>query len=130
MQSGTAAGAVQPGAYGPRRSLQLAGIGAAASRWTNRWWTTCWRIVEQTRTHESLALGVSPRGAQALYRAAQALALVEGRDYVIPDDIKRLAVPIFAHRVVVNTRVALAQRRPELGERIIEDILQHIDVPF
>ena len=45
-------------------------------------------IVEKTRTHESLSLGVSPRGAQALYRSAQALALLEGRDYAIPDDIK------------------------------------------
>src|SRR3954453_1367921 len=45
-------------------------------------------IVERTRTHEALALGVSPRGAQALYRACQALALVEGREYVVPDDVK------------------------------------------
>ena len=75
-------------------------------------------IVEQTRNHESLALGVSPRGAQALYRAAQALAVVEGREYVIPDDVKRLVIPVFAHRVVINTRVALAQRSLDLGERI------------
>jgi MoxR-like ATPase len=87
-------------------------------------------IVERTRTHESLALGVSPRGSQALYRSAQALALLEGRDYVIPDDIKRLAVPIFAHRVVVNARAALAQRRGDLGDRVIEDILSQIDVPL
>ena len=59
-------------------------------------------IVEKTRNHESLALGVSPRGSQALYRAAQALALLEGRDYAIPDDVKRLAGPLFAHRVVIN----------------------------
>ena len=72
-------------------------------------------IVEKTRAHESLALGVSPRGAQALYRAAQALAMVEGRDYVIPDDIKRLVIPVFAHRIVVNARTSLvaAQRRVE-----------------
>ena len=71
-------------------------------------------IVEKTRTHESLALGVSPRGSQALYRAVQALALLEGRDYAIPDDVKRLAVPVFAHRVVINTRTTLgaAPRRP------------------
>ncbi len=53
---------------------------------------------------------MSPRGAQALYRAAQALALVEGRDYVLPDDIKRLAVPVFAHRIAVNSRLPLASR--------------------
>src|SRR5678815_2553312 len=86
-------------------------------------------IVARTRTHESLALGVSPRGSQALFRASQALALVEGRDYVIPHDIKRLAVPIFGHRVVVSARASLAQRKSDLGERIIEEILQHIDVP-
>ena len=72
-------------------------------------------IVERTRSHESLAMGVSPRGAQALYRATQALAAVEGRDYATPDDVKRLVVPVFAHRVVVNTRVAIAQRSAEVG---------------
>ena len=87
-------------------------------------------IVEKTRAHESLALGVSPRGSQALFRAAQALALVEGRDYAIPDDLKRLAGPIFAHRVVVNARAALAQRRGDLGDRVIEEILSQIDVPL
>ena len=87
-------------------------------------------IVEKTRSHEALALGVSPRGSQALYRAAQALALVEGRDYVIPYDVKRLAIPVFAHRVIVNTRAALVQRRSDLGDRIIEEILNQIDVPL
>jgi MoxR-like ATPase len=87
-------------------------------------------IVERTRAHESLTLGVSPRGAQALFRATQALALLEGRDYAIPDDVKRLAVPVFAHRVVVNTRVALAQRSGDLGERILQEILSLVDVPL
>ncbi len=87
-------------------------------------------IVEQTRNHESLALGVSPRGAQALYRAAQALAMVEGRDYVIPDDVKRLAVPVCAHRVVVSSRVALANRSSEWAERVIQEILTMVDVPL
>ncbi len=87
-------------------------------------------IVERTRTHEALALGVSPRGSQALYRAVQALALLEGRDYAIPDDVKRLAVPVFAHRVVINTRTTLAQRRADAGERIIEEILSQVEVPL
>jgi MoxR-like ATPase len=87
-------------------------------------------IVEKTRQHEALALGVSPRGSQALYRAAQALALVEGRDYVVPDDVKRLATPIFAHRVVINTRATLAPRRADVGERIIEEILSQVEVPL
>ena len=87
-------------------------------------------IVERTRAHESLALGVSPRGSQALYRAVQALAVVEGRDYAIPDDVKRLAVPLFAHRVVINTRTTMVQRRAEVGERIIEEILSQVEVPL
>ena len=87
-------------------------------------------IVEKTRNHESLALGVSPRGSQALYRAVQALALLDGRDYATPDDVKRLAVPLFAHRVVINTRTTLVQRRADVGERIIEEILSQVDVPL
>ena len=87
-------------------------------------------IVERTREHESLAMGVSPRGAQALYRATQALAAVEGRDYVVPDDIKRMVVPVFAHRVVVNTRIAIAQRSAEAAEKILGEILTLVDVPL
>jgi MoxR-like ATPase len=87
-------------------------------------------IVEKTRTHESLMLGVSPRGAQALYRASQALALSEGRDYVIPDDVKRLVIPVCAHRVAVNTRAALSQRNAEASERILQDILTQVAVPL
>ncbi|MCL6546319.1 MAG: MoxR family ATPase [Bryobacteraceae bacterium] len=86
-------------------------------------------IVEKTRQHDALALGVSPRGTQALFRATQALALLEGRDYAVPDDVKRLAVPVFAHRVLINTRVALAQRTTELAERILREILTQVEVP-
>src|SRR3984893_3012291 len=86
--------------------------------------------VEKTRNHEPLALGVSPRGAQALYRATQALALTEGREYVIPDDIKRLAVPVFAHRIALNGRSSLSQRSAETTERILQDILTLVEVPL
>jgi MoxR-like ATPase len=87
-------------------------------------------IVEKTRSHEALSLGVSPRGAQGLFRATQALALFEGRGYAIPDDVKRLAVPVFAHRVVINTRVALAQRTSEVAERVLQEILTEVEVPL
>jgi MoxR-like ATPase len=87
-------------------------------------------IVERTRNHESLAMGVSPRGAQAIYRATQALAAVEGRDYATPDDVKRLVIPVFAHRVMVNTRMAIAQRSAEVAEKILAEILTLIDVPL
>jgi MoxR-like ATPase len=87
-------------------------------------------IVDQTRSYESLALGVSPRGAQGLFRASQALALLEGRAYVIPDDIKRLVLPVFAHRVVVNARAVLTHRSTEVAERILSEILTLVEVPL
>jgi MoxR-like ATPase len=87
-------------------------------------------IVAKTREHDSLSLGVSPRGAQALYRATQALALVEGREYAIPDDVKRLVAPVFAHRVVLNNRVAPLQRSHDLADRILQEILTFVEVPL
>jgi MoxR-like ATPase len=87
-------------------------------------------VVEHTRSHDALALGVSPRGAQALYRATQALAMIEGRTYAIPDDVKRLVLPVCAHRLVVNSRAALAQRSTDFAERILSDILTQVDVPL
>ncbi len=87
-------------------------------------------IVERTRSNESLAMGVSPRGAQMLYRATQALAAVEGRDFATPDDVKRLALPVFAHRVSVNSRMILAQKPAEAAERVLTEILTMVDVPL
>ncbi|HVO98995.1 MAG TPA: MoxR family ATPase [Bryobacteraceae bacterium] len=87
-------------------------------------------VVEKTRAHEALAMGVSPRGAQALFRAAQALAAVEGREYAIPDDVKRMVVPVCAHRVVVSARASLSQRSSEVAERILGEILTLVDVPL
>ena len=62
------------------------------------------KIVAQTRENDALELGISPRGTLALFRSAQALALIDGRDFCIADDIKRLVLPVFAHRVIVNSR--------------------------
>src|SRR5262249_51368932 len=59
------------------------------------------QLVNRTRNHPDIELGVSPRGTVALFRAAQALAMVEGRSYILPDDVKRLVTPVFAHRLVV-----------------------------
>ena len=87
-------------------------------------------IVERTRNHESLVLGVSPRGSQALFRAAQAMALMHGREYLIPDDVKRLVVPVFGHRVTVEPRAAFGARRAEAADRILEEILMQIEVPL
>lgn len=87
-------------------------------------------IVARTRRHEYLSLGVSPRGSMSLYRAAQALALLEGRSYTIPDDFKRLAVPVFAHRTVVSTRYASTLKRSEQAESILQEILESVPVPL
>ena len=87
-------------------------------------------IVEKTRSNQYLALGVSPRGSLALRHAAQAMALVEGRDFCLPDDFKRLAVPVFAHRVVVQTRYGSAPRRTEQAQQILQDILNSVEVPL
>ena len=86
-------------------------------------------IVEATRRSPLLALGVSPRGALALLRAAQARALVDGREYVIPDDIKRMAVPALAHRVMGRARLERAAGSELEAEAIIDALLQEILVP-
>jgi MoxR-like ATPase len=88
------------------------------------------RIVAATRDSEMLDLGVSPRGTLALFRAAQALALGEDRTYCIPDDIKRLVVPIFAHRIVVSSRFASSLRRSEEAEAVLNEILKTVSVPL
>ncbi len=88
------------------------------------------RIVRSTRDAEILDLGVSPRGSLALYHAAQALAFIKGRDYVIPDDIKQLVVPIFAHRIVVNSRYSTGLRRSDEAEAALQEILKTVSVPL
>ncbi|MFZ0635519.1 MAG: MoxR family ATPase [Candidatus Acidiferrales bacterium] len=87
-------------------------------------------IVERTRTSEQLSLGVSPRGAVMLHRAAQARALLEGRDYCLPDDFKRLILPVFAHRVVVSSRYVSTQRKSAQAEAILDEILETTRVPL
>jgi MoxR-like ATPase len=86
-------------------------------------------IVALTREAEALELGVSPRGTLSLYRSAQALALIEGRDFCLPDDIKRLVVPAFAHRIIVSSRYSSAVRRSHEAEQILQEILLKIKVP-
>jgi MoxR-like ATPase len=83
-------------------------------------------LVAGTRTHPELALGASTRGALALYRAAQALAVTHGRDYVTPDDVKALAEPVLAHRLV--TRSWAAGGHPDAGP-VVRDILSKLKVP-
>jgi MoxR-like ATPase len=84
-------------------------------------------IVHQTRQSPELRVGVSTRGALSLYRAAQALALIEGRQFVIPEDIKRLTPAVFAHRVLLKGLVRTSQR--EQAESIIQRITEQVPVP-
>ncbi|MBI4242356.1 MAG: MoxR family ATPase [Candidatus Rokubacteria bacterium] len=86
-------------------------------------------LVEATRRAPFLALGVSPRGAQALVRAAQAQALADGRSYVVPDDVKALAGPALAHRVLVRSNLEWAGGRAVDAETIIRSLVQEIPVP-
>src|SRR5437762_321603 len=88
------------------------------------------RIVSATRISEMLDLGVSPRGTLSLFRAAQALALTEERTYCIPDDVKRLVVPVFAHRITVSSRYSSAMRRSEEAEAVLLEIMKTISVPL
>jgi len=87
-------------------------------------------IVAATRSSENLELGVSPRGSLALYRSAQALAMIEGRAYCIADDIKRLVLPCFAHRIIINSRSAGLKNKTREAEQILHEILQKVSVPI
>ena len=86
-------------------------------------------IVTKTRESERLSLGVSPRGAQMLYRAAQAKAFLDGRNFCVPEDFKPLVVPVFAHRVVVDGLYASTLKKSEQAEQVIQEIVESVAVP-
>ena len=83
-------------------------------------------LVGATRTHPQAALGASPRGSLGLLHAAQAYAAISGRTYVQPDDIKRLAVPVLAHRLILRPET---RAKRVTGPAVIEEILGRIPVP-
>ena len=84
-------------------------------------------IIEATRESEELHVGVSTRGTLCLYRAAQSLALIEGRQFVVPDDIKQLAVPVLSHRVI--TKGYLHGRYTQAVEALVHRIVEQVPVP-
>jgi MoxR-like ATPase len=86
-------------------------------------------IVEETREDEAVAVGASPRGAIGLRRAAQARAVLDGRDYCIPDDVNELAVDVLAHRLIVDPRSGCAQGGEE-AVWILREILDRTSVPL
>jgi MoxR-like ATPase len=83
-------------------------------------------LVRATRNHSGVELGVSPRGTLALYRASQAYAAIHGRNYVIPDDVKRVARPVLAHRMIATSQSRLHGR---VMEQIVDDVLHSVTVP-
>ncbi len=87
-------------------------------------------IVMRTRESEHFSLGVSPRGSQMLYRAAQAMAFLDGRNFCTPEDFKPLVVPVFAHRVVVNGLYSSTLKKSEQAEQVIQEIVDGTPVPM
>ncbi len=86
------------------------------------------RFITASRNHKHLDLGLSPRGGQALIRASQALAMIEKRDYIIPEDIKRMAVPVCAHRVL--SKSYLDESQSSSTSSVITQIINEISVPI
>ena len=84
-------------------------------------------IIDATRHCEELRVGVSTRGALCLYRASQALAMIENRDFVIPDDVKRLALPVLSHRVIAKGYLQ-GTHRPAL-EALVARLVEDVRVP-
>jgi MoxR-like ATPase len=84
-------------------------------------------LVANTRQHPALSLGASPRGSLALYRAAQSRAALQGRDYVIPDDVKAVAVACLAHRMIMSPENALSG---EATEEVVQELLKKTEVPL
>ena len=83
-------------------------------------------IARRSRDWPAISLGVSPRGSVHLMRAAKALAALDGRDYLLPDDVKRAAVPVFSHRIVLRPDAALEGLTPD---QVIVDLVATVDVP-
>ena len=83
-------------------------------------------IVNATRKHPDVYLGASPRGSLALYKTSQVRATMQGRDYVIPDDIKALAKPALAHRLIISPSARIKDVDPRI---VVEDVLNSVPVP-
>ena len=84
-------------------------------------------IAEATRSSEKLRLGISPRASLALMKASQAYAGIMGRDFVLPDDVKSVAVPVLSHRILVKTSNTI--RLTDTGEKVIEDLINTVKAP-
>lgn len=83
-------------------------------------------IVEKTRTHPEIELGISPRGSQALLKAVQVYAILQGRDYVLPDDIKAMVQPVFRHRLVLSHSTRVKENQ---ADAILDKLISEVTVP-
>ncbi len=85
-------------------------------------------LAEASRRHRAVKLGLSPRGSLALCRAARAYAFIDGRDYCVPDDFKTIAIPVMAHRLLLDTSLLGVARIVE-AEGIVEGLLKSVPAP-
>ena len=83
-------------------------------------------LVRETRHHESVYLGASPRGSIGLFKAGQALAAIQGRDFVLPDDIKKVAEPVLGHRLIIKPSARLHNHTPA---QVIKEVLNSVEIP-
>ena len=84
------------------------------------------RLVAATRAHPDVYLGASPRGSLALFKTAQALAAISGRDYVLPDDVKVMAQPALAHRIIVNPA---SRMKDFASDMVVDEALRTVPLP-
>jgi MoxR-like ATPase len=84
------------------------------------------RVARATRSHAGVQLGASPRGSLALYRTAQARAAIDGRAFVLPDDVKAVAVPVLIHRILTTSQ---ARVRGRAAGDVLAEVLAQVPVP-
>ena len=84
------------------------------------------RVSRSTRTHDEIQLGASPRATMALYQASQAWAAIQGREYVLPDDVKQMAPHVLTHRLIISPQAQLRGRQPS---ELVADIVDSVPVP-
>lgn len=87
------------------------------------------QIVEKTRTHPDVELGLSPRGSQSLYVASQAWAIISGRTYVTPSDVKEMAEPVIAHRLILKSRSFNLSKLAEERRKVVQSIIESVPLP-
>lgn len=83
-------------------------------------------IIEKTRNHEQIELGVSPRGSQALLKAVQVYAILKGRDYVLPDDVKAMIKPVLGHRLILSQTLRTKENQVDV---VLDDVISQVNVP-